>query len=100
MSPETKEKQDHLDALRAFMTSSVHENFVKARTAELANVKDQILMLRPDCEANVALSLQKFGELDVLEEMITTFNDAALSLKARIDEMVERENQQGSTTKV
>lgn len=100
MSPEVKKLSDHLTALRVFIASPAHEGFVTARTDEIKAVRERICTILPDSQLNVALLNQAHGELDCLEEIISTFEDAALVLKARIDEKVERENQSGTTTKV
>lgn len=100
MSPEVSQMTGHLNALNGFIVSDTHKNFVNARLAEIAEVKKRILVLRPDTQLNISLQLQAFGELDCLEEMLTTFEDAAFTLRERISEVTEKESKTGTTTKV
>lgn len=100
MSPEVTKMTEHLNLLHMFIASDTHRNYVNARLAETAEVKKRILTLRPENQLNIALQLEAFGELDCLEEMTTTFEDAALALKDRISKTTDLENQSGTTTKV
>jgi hypothetical protein len=99
MSQEVKEKQKHLEALEAFLTSPAHIGFVIAREHDIRTLKDAILMVEP---VNRELEIEGFklrGELRYAEQMIKTFEDARVSLKERIDEMVERELEERVNTK-
>lgn len=99
MSPEVSKLTGHLNALNGFIVSDTHKNFVNARLAEIVEVKRRILGLPPDDQKTIAVINQAHGELGCLEEMLTTFEDAATKLKARISETTERENKSGTTIK-
>lgn len=100
MSPEVEKMTKHLHLLQEFTTSSTHTNFVSARRAEIESVKNRILTLRPDTQLNIGLQLQAFGELDCLEEMVTTFEDAVLTLKDRISKKTDLEHEEDTTQKL
>lgn len=100
MSLEVKKMQDHLVALTAFIASPAHVGYLEAKKLEIESTKEEILRYIPDSPTNIALQLQAHGRLDLLEESISTFEVAARTLKQRIDETVERENQAGTTTKI
>lgn len=100
MTSEVKRLQEHLDALEAFMASTAYAGYVAAREQEVSDIEQRILMTPPIEEGQRSIQLMAFGELDSQKEMVKTFEDARLTLKARIDEAVERENEQAATTKV
>lgn len=95
-----QELQEHLKALEAFIASPAHTGYITARRQEVADIQQRILMMPPITEQQRSLQLMAFGELDSQEEMLKTFEDARLTLKARIDEEIERENEQAATAKV
>jgi hypothetical protein len=100
MSAEIDKAKEHLTALKAFIASPAHEGFVNAKTQEIGHVKARILMLPPINQENIVQQLMAHGEWDCLEEEVKTFESARVQLEARIDEMVEQENQNASNTKV
>ena len=95
-----EELQQHLAALEAFIASPAHEGYVIARRQEINDIQQRILMTPPITEQQRSMALIAFGELDSQEEMVKTFEDARLTLKARIDKEIERENEQAATAKV
>jgi hypothetical protein len=100
MSAEIDKAKEHLVALRAFIESPAHMGYLAARDAEISNIERRILDMPPSTQENIALLLMAHGELDSQVEMKRTFGDALHTLEARIDEMVERENQAAANTKV
>ena len=100
MSQEIKEKQAHLEALETFLASPAHIGFVLAREHDIRELKDAILMVEPDDRRSEIEGFKLRGELRFAEQMVKTFEDARVSLKDRIDEMVERELQERDNTKV
>lgn len=100
MSPDVERMTKHLHALQDFMDGPAYVGFVAARKDEIVAVKNRILTFRPDSEVNIALQNQAHGELDCLDEMVETFENAVIALKARISETTERENTNDTTTKL
>lgn len=90
----------HLESLEAFIASPAHVGYVAAREQEIVDLKQRILWTPPIDDGARSAQLMAFGELDSQQEMLKTFEDARQTLKARIDEAVERENQLATTTKV
>ncbi len=99
MTEEIKRAEQHLAALDAFIASPAHAGYVVAKQAEIEDVKNRILMLPPTDPKNISLSLMAHGEWECLQEALTTFEDARVTLKKRIDDMVDRQNQDATNTK-
>jgi hypothetical protein len=93
------EKQKHLEALEAFLDSPAHNGFVVARAHDIQLLKESILMVEPEDRASEIEGFKLRGELRYAEQMVKTFEDARVSLKDRIDEMVERELEERVNTK-
>lgn len=100
MSPEVEKLQQHLDALNAFMDSPAYAGYVIARDEEIRQIEQRILMTPPITEVDRAVVLLAHGELDCQGDMKKTFEDARVTLEARINEMIERDNQNATETKV
>ena len=100
MTDEIKKLEEHLTTLEAFLASPAHVGYLLARDAEISDIEQRILSTPPISQDAIAVVLQAFGELDCQKEMKTTFSDARVTLKARIDEEIERDNQNATTTKV
>lgn len=100
MSEEVKKLEKHLAALEAFIASPAHTGYVAARQEEIDTIEQRILLTPPIDDGSRSVQLMAFGELDSQREMLKTFEDARLTLKARIDDAVERENEQATETKV
>jgi hypothetical protein len=95
-----KEMQDHLVELDTFIGSRLHQHYVTARETEIETVKEAILMTPPISDENSAIVLMLHGELKTLSDLTKTFEDARVTLKARIDVELERENQNATDQKV
>lgn len=100
MSPEVEALQKHLEALEAFMASDAYVGYISARDEEIRIIEQRILITPPITETDRAVVLLAHGELDSQTEMKKTFEDARVTLKARIDETIERENKDATGTKV
>jgi hypothetical protein len=100
MNDEIKRLEEHLAALDAFIASPAHAGYLLARDAEISELEQRILSTPPISQDTIAVVLQAFGELDCQKEMKTTFTEARVTLKGRIDEEIERDNQNATTTKV
>jgi hypothetical protein len=100
MTDELKKLESRLVELDKFIASSEHAAYKSARETEISDGRSRILMTPPINEQNIATVLMSHGELDCLESMLTCFEDARVQLKQKIDEMVDRENQDAGNTKV
>ena len=100
MSQEIVDKKKHLVALEAFLASPAHIGFVLAREHDVRELKDALLMVEPIDRPSEIEGFKLRGELRYAEQMVKTFEDARVSLKERIDEMVERELQERDNIKV
>jgi hypothetical protein len=98
MSKEIEDKKKHLAALEEFISSPAHHGFLLARGHDITELKDAILVEPIDRESEIE-GFKLRGELRYAQQMIKTFEDARVSLKDRIDEMVERELQERVNTK-
>jgi hypothetical protein len=94
VSKEIEDKKKHLAALEEMLAGPVHIGFVIAREHDIRTLKDAILMNDPDDRRSEIEGFKLRGELRYAEQMVKTFEDARVSLKDRIDEMVERELQE------
>lgn len=92
------ECEKHLAELEAFINSRVHQGFVNARVAEIATTENAIIVVDPVDRPMEIESFKLRGELRNLEAMKTVFEDARVDLKARIEEMLEKENKNASRT--
>lgn len=99
MSEDTTKAQERLVKLEAFIDSPEHAAYVSAREQEISDVQSRILLTPPVNQDQIATQLLAFGELSCLEEMKTCFIDARAHLKQKIDEMVDRDNQNAENTK-
>ena len=100
MSQEIEDKKKHLAALETFVASPAHRGFVAAREYDVKTLKDAILMVEPEDRKTEIEGFKLRGELRYAEVMVKTFEDARVSLKARIDELVELELQERDSPKV
>jgi len=100
MSQDIEDKKKHLVALEAFIASPAHAGFVTAREYDVKTLHDAILMVEPEDRKTEIEGFKLRGELRYAETMVKTFEDARVSLKARIDELVELELQERDSPKV
>ena len=86
--------QKHQAALVAFMESEAYVGFLAARRDEIRQTKEAIATIAQGAsDLTHFYQILKFGgELNVLTEELTSFEDARDTLKTRIEEMLEREN--------
>lgn len=89
--------EKHLEALEAFMNSVAYSGFLAARRHEIQETKEAILLNEPTDPKSQAEDFKMRGELKTLEQMLIVFEDARLTLKRRIEEMLERENKKTET---
>lgn len=93
MSQEIESKKRHLEALETFLKGPAHKGFVAAREWDIKVLKESILMIEPVDRESEIEGFKLRGELRCMEQMVKTFEEARVTLKARIDEMVETELQ-------
>lgn len=96
-----QQAQRHLESLEIFLGSEAHAGYVTATIEDIQSTKDQILILVDEAEDHKQLFeiLRLGGELRNQRRMLEVFNDARALLKQRIEEMLERENQNADNTK-
>ena len=99
MSEELDQKRKHLAALELFLVSPAHEGYKAAVTAEIEANKNAQVAITPDSISNFVELCQQKGELRCLESRLTMFEDARVSLSARVDEIVEAELEDATETK-
>ena len=87
---ELEQKNEHLEALDAFLGGPAHAGYKAATQWEIDEVRKQIINVEPITEVDRAEHFKLHGELRCLEQKLTTFEDARVTLKKRIDEIVER----------
>src|SRR5205814_9380247 len=90
---ERQAKQRHLASLEVFLGSDAYVGYVAARTEDITNLESAILLTEPVDRVTEIEGFKLRGELRCQQEMLEVFSDARNTLKQRIDEMVERENQ-------
>lgn len=100
MSQEIEDKKKHLVALEVFLASPAHKGFVAAREHDVRMLEEAILTVEPEDRETEIEGFKLRGELRYAKQMVKTFEDARVSLKERIDEMVERELQERANIKV
>jgi hypothetical protein len=93
MSQEVEAKKKHLEALESFIKSPAHRGFVAAREYDIKSLKESILIVEPVDRETEIEGFKLRGELRYAEQMVKTFEDARVTLKDQIDEMVELELQ-------
>lgn len=92
MTAEREKFETHLAQLDAFLASDAYVGYLSARDEEIRTIENRILMTPPITEINRADVLLAHGELDSQRDMKKTFEDARVTLKKRIDDLVEKEN--------
>lgn len=97
---ERQAKQVHLAELEKFLSSVVHINYKKAIEVDISNTEQAIILNEPLTRSDEIENFKLRGELRCLHEMQEVFEDARISLKQRIEELLERENQNTTNTKV
>ena len=90
MSQELQDKKKHLERLEVFLQSPAHKGYKDAVLFDIEATKAGILAVEPITVGDSAEHFKLRGELRLLEQMLTTFEDARVTLKKRIDEIVER----------
>lgn len=88
---ELDKKTEHLDALDAFLGGPAHEGYKKGIQLDIDEVRRQIVNVEPITEVDRAEHFKLHGELRCLEQLLTAFEDARVTLKKRIDAIVERD---------
>lgn len=99
MSEELDAKKRHLESLEMFLKSPAHKGFVAAMNYDIAATRDAIIAVDPRNREDEIECFKLRGELRALEARVTMFEDARVTLKDRIDELVERDIQNATTTK-
>jgi hypothetical protein len=84
--------QEHLKAVELFIDSIGHKGYVEGMELEIQQVKDAIILNEPIDKASEIEGYKMRGDLRTLEQKKTLFEDVRLTLKQRIEEMLEREN--------
>lgn len=92
--------QTHMKALDAFLASDAYVGYLAAQNVQIENLQTLILGMLPNSEANIAILLGWHGELTAQTQMKTVFEDARVTLKDRIDKLVEQKTQNASNRKV
>lgn len=92
------EQQKHLAELEAFLAGRVYKYYVLAREVEIKATEFAIIVTDPVNRETEIESFKLRGELRNLEAMKIVFEDARVDLKARIEEMLEKEKQNASRT--
>lgn len=100
MSVELDKLREHLESLETFFKSSAHVGYVAAREEEVKNLEAAIVAMDPIDRATEIEGFKLRGELRSQQGMISIFEDARVTLKDRIDQMAELENQNATETKV
>jgi hypothetical protein len=100
MSQELENKKRHLEALEHFLKSPAHAGFVAARHHDIKELNEAIVLVEPVDRVTEIEGFKLRGELRYAEQIVKTFEDARVTLKDRIDEMVEAELQAREQTKV
>jgi hypothetical protein len=95
-------KQRHLASLETFLASEAYSGFRAAQEADIKTTEESILMLMEAVEDQKQIfeSLRLVGELRCQRRQLEVFEDARVTLKHRIEEMLEYENQNADNTKV
>lgn len=94
------ELQKHLKALDAFLISDAHTGYLAARNDEIESLQNLILATLPNTLDNISQILGWHGEITSQTQMKTTFEDARVTLKDRIDKLVEEKTQNATTQKI
>jgi hypothetical protein len=92
--------RQHLKALNDFLGSIVHEKYKSATEVEIATTKEAALIVEPVTDMERAEHFKLKGELRCLESRLTMFEDARVKLEDRLDQAIEREQQQNTITVV
>ncbi|HEU0048815.1 MAG TPA: hypothetical protein VFQ43_14590 [Nitrososphaera sp.] len=87
---ELEQKNEHLAALDTFLGGPAHAGYKVGIQLEIDEVRKQIVNVEPITEVDRAEHFKLHGELRCLEQMLTGFEDARVTLKNRIDEIAER----------
>lgn len=90
--------RDHLKALVAFIGSVAHKKYKQATAVEIETTRTACLIVEPVTDEDTAEHFKLKGELRCLEQRLTMFEDARVTLEDRIDKAVEKEQQQNTTT--
>jgi hypothetical protein len=99
MSLELEERKRHLKSLEDFLASPAHTAYKVAIEKEIYDTQLAIIAITPDSLRDFVQECQLRGELRLLENEFRRFEDARVSLKARIDEMAEAELQNATQQK-
>lgn len=94
------EKQEHLSELEGFLRGPVFRGWLAGLRQDIAFTEAQVLALDPITREDEIEILKLRGELRRMQSQITTFEDAASTLKDEINEMLESEAKSGTTTKI
>lgn len=99
---ERQRKERHLVALSAFMDSEAYVGYRSAGVEDIKTTEESIVIVAEGASQDKDLFeiLRLAGELRNQRRTLETFEDARESLKSRIDEIVNLENEIASTRKV
>ncbi len=97
ISEEQSVAKTHLAELESFLLSPVHVRYRLACEAEIKEWEQLILATDPVTREDEILILKSRGELNVLRSLPTRFENARDELKARVNELVERDNETSTT---
>ena len=92
ISVETRIKlQTVLTETQAFLSSSAYAFYVEARLREIEILRDNIISLDPKSREDEIESFKMRGELRLQQEFVSLFEDVAVSLADRIEQLLEAE---------
>lgn len=97
---ERKRAEEHLAALEAFMASCAYEYYLEAQRTAIETLEKQLIACAPSSIENFCMHWSLRGELTAQEQMLQIFEDGRRTLKARINEIIECENETASERKI
>jgi hypothetical protein len=99
MSEELNRKQEHLASLEDFLQSPAFLGFKAGVKEDIQLTKDSIVSIDPARFEDFVEECKLRGELRVLEQLENVFEEARVTLKSRIDAMVEAELENATNTR-
>lgn len=85
--------QQHLKAVEVFIAGIGYKGYVEGIELEIKQTEQAIILNEPIDRASEIEGYKMRGDLRTLEQKKTLFEDVRVTLKQRIEEMLERENQ-------
>lgn len=89
--PSKANVQKQLDEIKTFRQTSAYSSFKATITADLNGVRESIILIPPDTEANRSACLQLHGRLLELNRTLTLFEDSQDRLDQLLDQITEKE---------